>query len=232
MTRLQVSKHPRVAQQRLCHNGAPLPSTGSTASGVPRRHRYYQSPKTSGVENGVTYGFAPPFPLRFSTFAPTRRRFPRRPGPTLSRGTLGYFKVGRSPDLPGSWKIHPLPLPRSRTPVSPDPLAMTASPMQSPPMGRRRHQRCGNFEALSRGFGIRCLRFTSMSPCPMQGSLPAGGSPVPGGSRTHWISSKGFSYLHNLLPSQTWPGATQICPHFRSEASTYLWTPLDRPRGQ
>ena len=115
---------------------------------VPRRHRYYQSAKTSGVKDGITYLFAPPFRLRFSTFAPTRLRFPRRPGPTLSRGTLGYFKVGHSPVLPGSWKIHPLPLPRSRTPVSPDPLAMMVSRMQSPPMGPRTHQRCGNFEAL------------------------------------------------------------------------------------
>jgi len=33
----------------------------------------------------------------------------------------------------------------------------------------------GNFAARSRGFGIRCARFTDMSPSPMQGSLPVDG---------------------------------------------------------
>lgn len=34
-------------------------------------------------------------------------------------GTVGYSQVGRAQELPGSWGVHPIPLPRSSTPVGP-----------------------------------------------------------------------------------------------------------------
>jgi hypothetical protein len=69
-------------------------------------------------------------------FAPTRRRLPRRPGPALSRGTLGCLKLvdHRFSQVPGE----PIPYlcpalgPRS---VQAD-LAVAISLMLSPPLGR------------------------------------------------------------------------------------------------
>jgi len=48
------------------------------------------------------------------------------------------------------------------------------------------------FEARSHGFGTRCLRFMPPSLTTMQGSLPVGGQPLPGGSFTHRVPLKGF----------------------------------------
>jgi hypothetical protein len=39
------------------------------------------------------------------------------PVPLQAAAPSAICEVGRSPDLPGSWRIHPIPLPRSRTPV-------------------------------------------------------------------------------------------------------------------
>ena len=69
---------------------------------------------------------------------------------------------GRERDLSGSQAIHPMPLPRSRTPAeSTIPRLLTVSSMLPPRFPRRRLQRFLNFGAQSRGFGTRCLRFTS-----------------------------------------------------------------------
>lgn len=53
-----------------------------------------------------------------------------------------------------------------------------------------------NLEAPSRGFRIHTYASRDELPHPKQGSLPAGGCPLPGGSRTPWTPIKGFRLLH------------------------------------
>ena len=65
---------PRCFSKAILYHGAPLPSTGSVASHVPRRHRYYQSTTTSCADYGVAYFLAPPPQPILSLFAPMRRR--------------------------------------------------------------------------------------------------------------------------------------------------------------
>jgi len=79
----------------------------------------------------------------------------------LSRGTMSYSKqvVHRSSQVPGESIPCLCPALGSR-PVRPS-LTLAAHTVQSPPLGKRRHQHCGNFGTQSRGFDIRCLRFKS-----------------------------------------------------------------------
>ena len=67
---------------------------------------------------------SPPQPI-LSEFAPVRRRTPLRPGPVQARYRW-LSSAGQSQDLPGSWRIHPVPLPRSRIPASSSALAFSA----------------------------------------------------------------------------------------------------------
>lgn len=88
-------------------------------SHVPRRRQYYQSTKTSGAYCGSAYLFASPFRLS------PHRSLPRGRGPTQARPRSQprchrLFRSRSTPDLPGSWRAHPIPLPRSRTPADPN----------------------------------------------------------------------------------------------------------------
>lgn len=107
-------------------------------------------------------------------FVPSRRRAPQGLVP-LKPGTAGYSSVGRTQDLPGSWGIPPVPLPRSRIPASSSGLAI-------PP------KRCSPHLADSEGADITDMSglnhaasvpaaYASNSTLPhrLQGSLPVGG---------------------------------------------------------
>ena len=69
--------------------------------------------------------FCSPLQPILSKFAPVRRRTPLRPGPVQARYRW-LSSVGHIQDLPGSWRIHPVPLPRSRIPASSSALAFSA----------------------------------------------------------------------------------------------------------
>src|SRR5271165_5351253 len=120
-----VTTIPRWALRCACCPKATGPTTtaaGRTismaASGMRRAHRSYHDTKTACVEYRVTYGFASPFqfpsPLRSRAAETSARAWPsirvRNPGLWLS-------EIGRTQALPGSWRIHPIPLPRSPTPL-------------------------------------------------------------------------------------------------------------------
>jgi len=83
-----------------------------------------------------------------------RRRAPLGLVP-LKPGTAGYSSVGRTQELPGSRRIHPVPLPRSRIPVSSSDLA------QAP-------KRCSSHLVESEGTNI-----TEMSGLNHAASVPA-----------------------------------------------------------
>src|ERR1017187_8739549 len=94
-------------------------------SRVPQRLKYYQSTTTSCTEYGVTYIFASPLQPILSSFAPVRRRSPHRPGPVQARYRW-LLSAGQTQDLPGSWRIHPISLPRSQIPAGSSVLTLSA----------------------------------------------------------------------------------------------------------
>jgi hypothetical protein len=113
---------------------------------------------------------------------------------------------GRERDLPGSQAIHPVPLPRSPTPAEPTiPRLLTVSSMLPPRFPRRRLQRFMNFGAQSRGLSTRCLRFTN-DVATTHAKLASGrlAWPLPGGRRTLWITTKGFSSSHPPFLDLAW----------------------------
>ena len=101
--------------------------------------------------------------------------------------------------LPGSWEVHPMPLPRSTIPAGPVDLTLTADTMLPPQFRQRGHPRYLFRNSipwlrhpLSTLQVVRCRTR-------MQDWLPAGGWPLPGGSRTLWTSTKGFYPLHRIF---------------------------------
>jgi hypothetical protein len=101
-------------------------------SSVPQRQQNYEGSKTSWAEYGVTYGFVSPPQLFVSSFAPVRRRLPQGMAVFISPRASGPPRVGRTQDLPGSWGVHTVSLPRSPTPVGPVGLTLAANSVLSP----------------------------------------------------------------------------------------------------
>ena len=149
-------------------------------SRVPRRPQYYQSTTTACLYYGITYLFA--LPLRTDVSAVS-----------LPIGTdLRWDPVLYLPSQPVTFGQLPPSARRklSQVPAESFPclcpvhgsrpvrsvLTLTDPPVLSPSLEQRRHP-CDteNFGTQSRGFSSCCLRFTCVSPRPVQGSLPVGG---------------------------------------------------------
>ena len=105
----------------------------------------------------------------------------------------GLSLRGRERDLPGFQAIHPVPLPRSRTPAeSTIPRLLTVSSMLPPLVRQRRLQRINHIGAIA---GLQHLLPTLQEWCchhPCKAYFRLAGSPLPGGSKTLWITLKGF----------------------------------------
>jgi len=142
---------PRCFSKAILYQGAPLPSTGSVASHVPRRHRYYQSTTTSCADYEVAYFLrvsAPTDPLPVRSHAAERTA---GPGPVQARYRwlfFGWSNTGAPRFLENPSRIwrrtdrKPLgctavasvehrrarvsPLPRSRIPASSSVLTLSA----------------------------------------------------------------------------------------------------------
>ena len=94
-------------------------------SGVPQRFKYYQSTTTSCADDGVAYAFrfsAPTDPLQSSLPCGGELRTGLAP---IKPGTAGLLSAGRTQDLPGSWRIHPISLPRSQIPAGSSALTLS-----------------------------------------------------------------------------------------------------------
>ena len=95
----------------------------------------------------------------------------------------GLLSRGRERDLPGSQAIHPVPLPRSKTPAEPTiPRLLTVSSMLPPLVRQRRLQRINHFGAIAR---LQHLLPTLQEWCchhPCKARFRLAGSPLPGGS--------------------------------------------------
>ena len=90
---------------------------------------------------------------------------------------------GRERDLPGAQAIHPVPLPRSRTPAeSTIPRLLTVSSILPPLVRQRRLQRINHIGAIAR---LQHLLPTLQEWCchhPCKARFRLAGSPLPGGS--------------------------------------------------
>ena len=75
--------------------------------------------------------FASPLQPILSWFAPMRPERSAGPGPAQARYRW-LFSVGHTQELPGSWGIHPVPLPRSPTPVGLIDLTLAINAVLSP----------------------------------------------------------------------------------------------------
>jgi hypothetical protein len=118
--------------------------------------------------------FASPLQPILSSFAPMRRREPLGLVP-LEPGTAGYPSVGHTQELPGSWRTHPVPLPRSRIPASSSALTLSA-------------RRCGPHFADNEDTGI-----TDLSRLNHAASVPAA-----------YASRRALPHAHARLASGRW----------------------------
>ena len=118
----------------------------------------------------------------------------------------GYTR-GRVRDLAGFLATHPKPLPCSKTPAEPTRPRLWRSCRHRPRPTQTEGLSGYIISRLTQGFRIRCLRFAS-DVAASRARLASGwrAAPLPGGSRTLWIASKGFR-LHPILLSRTSPVA-------------------------
>jgi hypothetical protein len=127
----------------------------------------------------------------------------------------GLLSRGRERDLPGFQAIHPVPLPRSRTPAeSTIPRLLTVPSMLPPLVRQRRLQRINHIGAIAR---LQHLLPTLQEWCchrPCKARFRPAGSPLPGGSRTLWITTKGFrSHSRPPLLDLSWRNVRAVFPH-------------------
>src|ERR1700704_1340021 len=118
------------------------------------------------------------------------------------RSMPGCCTRGRVRDLAGFLATHPKPLPCSKTPAEPAKPRLWRSCRHRPRPTQTEGLSGYIISRLTQGFSIRCLRFTS-DVAVSHARLASGwrAAPLPGGSRTLWIASKGFR-LHFHSPFQ------------------------------
>ena len=210
-------------------NGSPcrdasLPSAGSRRARFPGVRSTTKALRPPASLPCSLIGFARRYRatscLRARRSAPARPEAPGGPGP-WSPAVLPVPSRGRMRDLPGSLAIPPVPLPSSRTPVGPAPPGHQFGGAGAAPAART--AKAPAIRAIS-GLttGLRHLLSTLQEHplrMPRQDSLPAGWlTPLPRGSRTHWIASKGFRSL--TWPS-SFPGLTLALPRCARDDSMH-----------
>ena len=155
---------------------------------------------------------------------------PSGPGSIVQPATrsAGLLARGRERDLPGSQAIHPVPLPRSRTPAEPTlPRLVTVSSMLPPLPSQRGLQRNGNFGATTR---LQHLLPTLHEWCchhPCKARFRLAGSPLPGGSSTLWTATKGFR-SHSRSPFLDLSWRKKGLPSSLVQLRTAVWTGVTR----
>ena len=142
---------------------------------------------------------------------PERSR--RRTGPATDRGLdfhagnplSSVLARGQEQDLPGSLATHPVTLRRSTTPDDPLRLAYSGASGAAPTRLTMKASSLHRFRGLPRRFITCCLRFTT-SVTARHARLASGwlAAPLPGGSRTRWIATRGFSSWHPPLQGLPW----------------------------
>jgi hypothetical protein len=108
---------------------------------------------------------------------------------------------GRARDLAGFLATHPKPLPCSKTPAEPARPRRYRSCRHRPRTNQTEGLSGYIISRLTQGFSFRCLRFAS-DVAASRARLASGwrAAPLPGGSRTLWIASKGFRLHPSSFP--------------------------------
>ena len=169
---------------------APLfPRSGPSESGSPMSQvvlRCYDFPARLPGHLFVSLpGSTLPSSVRVSQLAlpEGRRGLPGRGQCSTGDPIAGLLSRGRERDLPGFQAIHPVPLPRSRTPAeSTIPRPPTVSSMLPPLVRQRGLQRINHIGAIAR---LQHLLPTLQEWCchrPCKARFRLAGSPLPGGS--------------------------------------------------
>jgi hypothetical protein len=132
----------------------------------------------------------------------------------------GLLSRGRERDLPGSQAVHPVPLPRSRTPAESTIPRLFVGLIDAAPASRTaKASACQLFRgSITR---LQHLLPTLQEWCchhPCKARFRLAGLPLPGGSRTLWIALKGFrSYFHSPFLDFSWRYRDELPPsHQRS----------------
>ena len=197
---------------------------------VPRLQRYYQGATTSCPRLSFGLLFSPSGSAGACRGScPPMGRSRRRTGPATDRGLdfhagnplSSLFAHGQEQDLPGSLAIHPVTLRRSTTPDDPLRLAISGASGAAPTRLTMKASSFTDFEAARR-FVTCCLRFTT-GVTARHARLASGwrAAPLPGGSRTHWIATRGFRSSHpppqgfpwrNNRSTKPWNRSAGVCP--------------------
>ena len=143
------------------------------------------------------------------------RRVPSGPGSMFNRRPDCRFALTWTcAGFPGFQAIRPVPLPWSRTPAeSTIPRLLTVPSMLPPLVRQRRLQRINHIGAIAR---LQHLLPTLQEWCchhPCKARFRLAGSPLPGGSRTLWITTKGFrSHSRPPLLDLSWRNVRRVFP--------------------
>jgi hypothetical protein len=129
--------------------------------------------------------------------APGRSKGAFRAGVIVQPATQiagSFFLRGRERDLPGSQAIHPVPLPRSTTPAEPTiPRLFDGSVDAAPALPTARASALNEFRgSITRLWHLLPMLQDWCCHHPCKARFRLAGSPLPGGSRTLRIATKGF----------------------------------------
>ena len=176
-------------------------------SRVPRRHQYYQGTKTSCAEFRVAYVFASPMQLPSPRSLPHGGDFRTGQVPLEPRHHR-LSEVARTQDLPGSCRVHPLPLPRSRIPASSSGLALSAQPC-SPRFNNSEDTSDEVISGLNHAASVSAAYASSRALPHAHARLASGGWLVFTGRESNPLDSteKFPSSTSDFLLSQACPGA-------------------------
>ena len=175
---------------------------------VPRLQRYYRGATTSLLRLAFGLLIRPPAPRVPAGFvsvqdAPVGVQAHRRAGVWIVHAghpRSSGLAHGQEQDLPGSLAIHPATLRRSTTPDDPSRLANSGRFRCCPRPLNTEGAIVYPISRLPRRFIVHCLRFTT--PVTVRHARLVSGwraAPLPGGSRTRWIATRGFSSCHPPL---------------------------------
>jgi len=133
---------------------------------------------------------------------------PSGPGSLFNRRPeLPAYLRGRERDLPGSQAIHPVPLPRSATPAEPTiPRLVNGLVDAAPALPTAKASAVDEFRgSITRLWHLLPTLHEWCCHHPCKARFRLAGSPLPGGSRTLWIATKGFrSQSHPPFLDLSW----------------------------
>jgi hypothetical protein len=165
---------PRCFSKAILYYGAPLPSTGSARAAFPGVISTIRALRLPVLSTELLMVFASPFQPILSSFAPLRPERSAGPGPAQARYRW-LFSAGHTQELPGSWRIHPVPLPRSRIPASSSDLTLSVQQCR-PHLADSEGTDFTDLSRLNHAASVPAAYASSNAlPHRLQGSLPAGG---------------------------------------------------------